>query len=93
MRQNGGDSSKKGDFLDELLSASNLSEEEKISFVLDALLGGYETTSLLISMAVYFLGQCPPALEQFKVWSLSLHLYWLIVKTIPTMFSVRAWDH
>ncbi|XP_074555903.1 cytochrome P450 724B1-like [Curcuma longa] len=66
MRQNGGDSSKKGDFLDELLSASNLSEEEKVSFVLDALLGGYETTSLLISMAVYFLGQCPSALEQLK---------------------------
>lgn len=66
MRQNG-DSSKKGDFLDELLSANNLSEEEKISFVLDALLGGYETTSLLISMAVYFLGQSPSALEQFKV--------------------------
>ncbi|KAG6527267.1 hypothetical protein ZIOFF_009364 [Zingiber officinale] len=65
-RQNGGDSSKKGDFLDELLSASNLSEEEKVSFVLDALLGGYETTSLLISMVVYFLGQCPSALEQLK---------------------------
>lgn len=41
-----------GDFLDVLLSVTNLSEEEKVSFVLDAM---YETISLLISMAVYFL--------------------------------------
>ncbi|THU66380.1 hypothetical protein C4D60_Mb05t13540 [Musa balbisiana] len=65
-RKNGGDSSQKGDFLDELLSVGNLSEEEKVSFLLDSLLGGYETTSLLMSMAVYFLGQCPSALEQLK---------------------------
>lgn len=66
-RKNGGDPNKKGDFLDVLLSISNLSEEEKVSFVLDALLGGYETTSLLMSMAVYFLGQSPTALEQLKL--------------------------
>ena len=39
----------------------------KVSFVLDSLLGGYETTSLLMVMAVYFLGHCPSALEQLKV--------------------------
>ncbi|XP_062185038.1 cytochrome P450 724B1 [Phragmites australis] len=48
---------KKGDFLDVLLASNELSDEEKVSFVLDSLLGGYETTSLLISMVVYFLGQ------------------------------------
>ncbi|PKA49171.1 Cytochrome P450 724B1 [Apostasia shenzhenica] len=58
---------KRKDFLDVLLSTSNLSDEEKVSFVLDSLLGGYETTSLLISMAVYFLGQSPSSLKQLKV--------------------------
>ncbi|KAH0464995.1 hypothetical protein IEQ34_005098 [Dendrobium chrysotoxum] len=66
-RKNGFDSNKIGDFLDVLLSTNNLSDEEKVSFVLDSLLGGYETTSLLIAMAVYFLGQCPPALNQVKL--------------------------
>ncbi|WOL19440.1 hypothetical protein Cni_G28238 [Canna indica] len=69
-KKNGEDSSKNnasnGDFLDVLLSVSNLSEDEKVSFLLDSLLGGYETTSLLISMAVYFLAQSPSALEQLK---------------------------
>ncbi|XP_072989802.1 cytochrome P450 724B1 isoform X1 [Typha latifolia] len=65
-RKKGGDSCNKDDFLDVLLSTNDLSEEEKVSFVLDSLLGGYETTSLLMSMAVYFLGQSPQALEQLK---------------------------
>ncbi|ONK69329.1 uncharacterized protein A4U43_C05F21710 [Asparagus officinalis] len=65
-RISGGGSTKKGDFLDVLLSLKYLTEEEKVSFVLDALLGGYETTSLLMSMAVYFLGHSPPSLEKLK---------------------------
>lgn len=65
-RKKGGDSSKKCDFLDVLLSTDTLSEEEKVSFVLDSLLGGYETTSLLMAMTVYFLGHCPSALQQLQ---------------------------
>ncbi|XP_077252078.1 cytochrome P450, family 724, subfamily A, polypeptide 1 [Tasmannia lanceolata] len=57
----------KGDFLDVLLSNTSLSDEEKVSLVLDLLLGGYETTSLLMALAVYFLERSPPALEQLKV--------------------------
>ena len=74
-RKNGGDANKKGDFLDVLLSVNNLSEEEKVSFVLDALLGGYETTSLLMSMAVFFLGQSPTTLEELKVHFFSFFLF------------------
>ncbi|RLM75601.1 hypothetical protein C2845_PM15G11350 [Panicum miliaceum] len=59
-------SCKKGDFLDVLLSSNELSDEEKASFVLDSLLGGYETTSLLISMVVYFLGQSAEDLDLVK---------------------------
>ncbi|GAV68427.1 p450 domain-containing protein [Cephalotus follicularis] len=58
---------KRSDFLEILLCADTLSEEEKVSFVLDSLLGGYETTSLLMSMVVHFLGQSPSALEQLKI--------------------------
>jgi cytochrome P450 family 724 subfamily B polypeptide 1 len=60
-------SSKKDDFLHVLLSTNELSDEEKVSFVLDSLLGGYETTSLLISMVVYFLGQSATDLDLVKV--------------------------
>ncbi|OEL35105.1 Cytochrome P450 724B1 [Dichanthelium oligosanthes] len=59
-------SCKKGDFLDVLLSTNELSDEEKVSFVLDSLLGGYETTSLLVSMVVYFLGQSAEDLDLVK---------------------------
>ncbi|KAH0653889.1 hypothetical protein KY289_031567 [Solanum tuberosum] len=58
--------SKKNDFLEILLCVDTLSEEEKVSFVLDSLLGGYETTSLLMAMVVFFIGQSQTALDQLK---------------------------
>ncbi|KAJ4843409.1 hypothetical protein Tsubulata_030354 [Turnera subulata] len=67
-RRNAGSLTRKSsDFLEILLGVDTLSEEEKVSFVLDSLLGGYETTSLLMSMVVHFLGHSPTALEQLKV--------------------------
>ncbi|ONI17228.1 hypothetical protein PRUPE_3G147200 [Prunus persica] len=39
-------SSKRSDFLEILMDVDTLSEDEKVSFILDSLLGGYETTSL-----------------------------------------------
>ncbi|GMI66305.1 cytochrome P450, family 724, subfamily A, polypeptide 1 [Hibiscus trionum] len=59
-------SKKSSDFLEILLSVDTLSEDEKVSFVLDSLLGGYETTSLLMSMVVHFLSHTPAALQQLK---------------------------
>ncbi|XP_022759838.1 cytochrome P450 724B1-like [Durio zibethinus] len=61
-----GNSKKRSDFLEILLSVDTLSEDEKVSFVLDSLLGGYETTSLLMSMVVHFLSISPTALQQLK---------------------------
>ncbi|KAL5998261.1 hypothetical protein ACLOJK_009199 [Asimina triloba] len=58
--------SEKGDFLDVLLANASLSDEEIVSLVLDLLLGGYETTSLLMSLVVYFLGGQPTALAKLK---------------------------
>ncbi|VAH33260.1 unnamed protein product [Triticum turgidum subsp. durum] len=60
------DCCKRDDFLNVLLSTDELSDEEKVSFVLDSLLGGYETTSLMISMVVYFLGQSAQDLDLVK---------------------------
>ncbi|CAL1393002.1 unnamed protein product [Linum trigynum] len=57
----------KVDFLEILLGVETLSEDEKVSFVLDSLLGGYETTSLLLAMVVHFLGQSPLALSHLKL--------------------------
>ncbi|CAN6447600.1 unnamed protein product [Victoria cruziana] len=77
-------SSGAGDFLDILLSNNSLCDEERVSLVLDLLLGGYETTSLLMAMAAYFLGHSPSALEQLKAEHLTIrskkqdgeHLNW-----------------
>ncbi|XP_052178609.1 cytochrome P450 724B1-like [Diospyros lotus] len=66
-RRGVGESNKRGDFLEILLGVDSLSEDEKVSFVLDSLLGGYETTSVLMAMAVHFLGQSPTALAQLKL--------------------------
>lgn len=60
------------DFLEILLGVESLSEDEKVSFVLDSLLGGYETTSVLMAMVVHFLGQSPAALAQLKVTFFSI---------------------
>lgn len=58
---------KRSDFLEILLEVDTISEDEKASFVLDSPLGGYETTSLLMAMVVYFLAQSPSALQRLKV--------------------------
>lgn len=71
-RRNGGNICKKSDFLEILLCVDTLSEDEKVSFVLDSLLGGYETTSLLMSMLVFFLHRSPTAVQQLKVKILSI---------------------
>ncbi|KAJ4841397.1 hypothetical protein Tsubulata_033432 [Turnera subulata] len=56
----------KGDFLDVILSNNKLSHDEIVSIVLDILFGGYETTSTLIPLIVYFLAQEPTVLQTFK---------------------------
>uniref|UniRef100_A0A6N2MGE3 Cytochrome P450 724B1 n=1 Tax=Salix viminalis TaxID=40686 RepID=A0A6N2MGE3_SALVM len=65
--RNGRSCGVRNDFLEILLSVDTLSEDEKVSFVLDSLLGGYETTSLLMAMVVHLLGQSPTASEQLKL--------------------------
>lgn len=53
--------------LEKLLDLDTLSLYEKVSFALDCLISGYETTSKILSLLVHFLSQSPAALEQLKV--------------------------
>lgn len=56
----------RGDFLDMLLTSTSLGDDEILSLVLDLLLGGYETTAVLIAMVVKFLTDCASAFQQLK---------------------------
>lgn len=58
---------REGDFLDVIMAKQSLSYEETASVVLDLLLGGYETTAILIALIVYFLGHAPKVFERLKV--------------------------
>ena len=55
------------DFLDVLMSSEDLNYEEKVSIVLDILLGGFETSATLLSLVVYFLAKSPNVLQKLKV--------------------------
>ena len=55
------------DFLDVLMSSEDLNYEEKVSIVLDILLGGFETRATLLSLVVYFLAKSPSLLQKLKV--------------------------
>ncbi|XP_061962946.1 cytochrome P450 724B1 [Populus nigra] len=56
-----------GDFLDVILSKRGiLTDGQIVSVALDILLGGYETTSTLVALIVYFLGHVPKAFQTLK---------------------------
>lgn len=55
------------DFLDAILSKQSLHDDEIVSIVLDIMLGGYETTSTLMALIVYFLHHSPIAFAKLKV--------------------------
>lgn len=58
----------KGDFLEEIIMKDELNDGEIVSVVLDLLLAGYETTSGLLALLLYFLALSPSALHQLKVF-------------------------
>ncbi|CAM8980483.1 unnamed protein product [Rhodiola kirilowii] len=57
---------KESDFLDIMISRVDLSDEERVSVALDILLGGFETTATLVSLALYFLANSPAALLELR---------------------------
>ncbi|RLM98230.1 cytochrome P450 90A1-like [Panicum miliaceum] len=62
------DKIEKKDMVEELLEAEggSFSEEEMVDFCLSLLVAGYETTSVLMTLAVKFLTETPTALAQLK---------------------------
>ncbi|CAN8299785.1 unnamed protein product [Cochlearia groenlandica] len=54
------------DYLDAIISNEDLNYEEKVSIVLDILLGGFETSATLLSLVVYFLSISPNNLQKLK---------------------------
>ncbi|XP_038979193.1 cytochrome P450 90B1-like [Phoenix dactylifera] len=56
----------KDDLLQWTLENSNYSEEQIGDLILGTFFGGYNTTSKAIALAIYFLGGCPKAVEQFE---------------------------
>jgi len=65
------------DFLDSIISNEDLNYEEKVSIVLDILLGGFETSATTLSLVVYFLAKSPNLLHKLKVFSLSSHYLYI----------------
>lgn len=59
----------KKDMVEELLEAEggSFSVEEMVDFCLSLLVAGYETTSVLMTLAVKFITETPAALAQLKV--------------------------
>ncbi|KAK1389193.1 hypothetical protein POM88_017371 [Heracleum sosnowskyi] len=57
----------KNDMLEKLLYLDTLSLDEKVSFALDRLISGYETTSKILSLLVHFLSQSPATLKKLKL--------------------------
>ncbi|XP_059294872.1 cytochrome P450 724B1 [Lycium ferocissimum] len=56
----------KRDPFDEILLKEHLNDVEKVCIIRDLLFAGYETTSGLLSLLVYFLAQSPRALQNLK---------------------------
>lgn len=61
------------DFLDLLESHGGLAEEEIFGLVIDLLIGGYETTAMLIAIIVKFVGNDPEILSELRVSFLLSH--------------------
>ncbi|KAL6518783.1 hypothetical protein OROHE_017536 [Orobanche hederae] len=55
-----------GDFVDEILGNVWLNDDERVSVLVDLLLAGYETTSGLMGLVVYFLAQAPSSLQKLQ---------------------------
>ncbi|XP_010263684.1 PREDICTED: cytochrome P450 90B1-like [Nelumbo nucifera] len=54
------------DLLGWVLKHSNLSTEQSLDLILSLLFAGHETSSIGISLAIYFLHDCPKAIQQLR---------------------------
>lgn len=61
------------DLLNWVLKHSNLSTEQILDLILSLLFAGHETSSVAISLAIYFLPGCPQAMQQLRVTLSQIH--------------------
>lgn len=66
MRE-GNEDLEEDDLLGWVLKHSNLSTEQILDLILSLLFAGHETSSVAISLAIYFLPSCPTAIQQLRV--------------------------
>ncbi|XP_028775597.1 cytochrome P450 90B1-like [Neltuma alba] len=62
----GGDKGLDDDLLSWVLKNSNLTSEQVLDLILSLLFAGHETSSVAISLALYFLPACPRAVQQLR---------------------------
>ncbi|XP_020229564.1 cytochrome P450 90B1 isoform X2 [Cajanus cajan] len=55
-----------GDLLNWVLKHSKLTSEQILDLILSLLFAGHETSSIAISLAIYFLSGCPRAIQQLR---------------------------
>ncbi|KAL2333699.1 hypothetical protein Fmac_014912 [Flemingia macrophylla] len=55
------------DLLNWVLKHTNLTSEQILDLILSLLFAGHETSSVAISLAIYFLSGCPRAIQQLRV--------------------------
>lgn len=55
------------DLLGWVLNHSDLSTEQILDLILSLLFAGHETSSVAIALAIYFLQDCPMAVQQLRV--------------------------
>ncbi|KAH7520046.1 hypothetical protein FEM48_Zijuj08G0102300 [Ziziphus jujuba var. spinosa] len=65
-RKEGNENLNDDDLLGWVLKHSNLSREQILDLILSLLFAGHETSSVAISLAIYFLPGCPSAIEQLR---------------------------
>lgn len=63
----GSESLEEDDLLNWVLKNSNLTSEQILDLILSLLFAGHETSSVAISLAIYFLPGCPRAIQQLRV--------------------------
>lgn len=66
----GEDKPEEDDLLSWALNNSNLSKEQILDLLLSLLFAGHETSSMALTLAIFFLEGCPKAVEELRV-----HIY------------------
>lgn len=71
--KNNNDGLEEDDLLSWVMKNSNLTTEQILDFILSMLFAGHETSSVAMTLAMYFLPGCPRAIQQLRVRAYTLY--------------------